>query len=398
MLSKPMNTLMGIVLLSVSVALISGIGQLQQIFSEKVGNNTKGIDMVVGAKGSPLQLVLSSVLHIDAPTGNIPLTEANKIMNNPMVKHSVPLSYGDNYKGYRIIGTDSSFFRLYGVKLASGTFFDDEMEVVVGQTVAQALNLTTGSTFKSSHGLLNDGQAETHEEVFTVTGILEKTNSVADNLLITSLESIWHMHGHEGHEAELEQTDLTEEYQDKADKDITALLVSFKNPMGMIQLPRQINENTTLQAALPSYELERLSNFTGIGTTTLTVVAFIIFALAGVSLLLNLFKLAKERTYELALLKTYGASTAQLFGLIFYEALFLCLLGYFTGIAISKIALHWLSINIIERVRFSIEVDFLTLQELYLLMGVIGLAILATSIAILPIFKMNISKVLNNEN
>src|SRR5690606_18216512 len=106
---KPLYTFLGILTLSVSIALLLGIQQLDRTFRQQLKNNLGGIDMVVGAKGSPLQLVLASVLHIDNPTGNISFGEAQKISNHPLVERAIPISYGDNYKGYRIVGTTAEF-------------------------------------------------------------------------------------------------------------------------------------------------------------------------------------------------------------------------------------------------------------------------------------------------
>ena len=97
--------------------------------------------MVVGAKGSPLQLILSSVYHVDSPTGNISLKEARSIEKNPMVGNSVPLLYGDNYEGFRIVGTNEKFIELYNLSIENGSFWDDEFEVVVGKKIATKLNL-----------------------------------------------------------------------------------------------------------------------------------------------------------------------------------------------------------------------------------------------------------------
>jgi GTP cyclohydrolase II len=108
---------------------------------EKLNNNSKDIDLVVGAKGSPLQLILSSIYYIDFPTGNIPLKEANQLAKNPFVKRATPLALGDNYQGARIVGTDSNFISLYGLKTQSGKFWSADLEVTIGANVAQEHNL-----------------------------------------------------------------------------------------------------------------------------------------------------------------------------------------------------------------------------------------------------------------
>src|SRR5690606_33711356 len=129
---KPLNTFLSIVLLTASVSIISILILLQKQFEEKFSSSMDNIDLVLGAKGSPLQLILSSVYQIDAPPGNIAYPEAELWMNNPMVESAVPLAYGDNYLGYKIVGTSDNYFTYFDLKLTEGTFFTKDFEVVVG--------------------------------------------------------------------------------------------------------------------------------------------------------------------------------------------------------------------------------------------------------------------------
>ena len=124
LLSSPLNTTLSILLMTLGIGMISLILLINTEVNQQVERNLKGIDMVVGAKGSPLQLILSSVYHIDNPTGNIPLKEAKKIEKNPLVASSIPISLGDSYNGFRIVGTNLEYLDLYDVKLKSGRFLE----------------------------------------------------------------------------------------------------------------------------------------------------------------------------------------------------------------------------------------------------------------------------------
>ena len=197
MVSKPLNLLLSLLLLSLSVSLVTFVLQLNKQLSGQLNKNIAPFDMVVGAKGSPLQLVLSSVLHIDAPTGNIKLKDISMLQNHPFVDKTIPVSYGDNYKGYRILGTELEYLESYGGEIKEGRLFEKSFEVVVGNGVATRLNLSLGDTFISSHGLI-DGGGEGHEDhPFEVVGILNPSGTVIDQLLISNLESIWDAHNHE---------------------------------------------------------------------------------------------------------------------------------------------------------------------------------------------------------
>ena len=188
------STILSVLLTAFGIAILIVIYISGDTFEKQLTNNTKNIDLVVGAKGSPLQLILSSLYHVDNPTGNIPLTEANKIADNPLIDLAVPISLGDNYKGHRIIGTDANYLALYDLKIKDGHIWKASFEVVIGAEVARKNNLKLGDEIHSAHGL--SPEAHLHEEhPFKVVGILAPSNSVVDNLILTNLASVWDVHG-----------------------------------------------------------------------------------------------------------------------------------------------------------------------------------------------------------
>ena len=121
---NPFNTILSILLMTFGVGIISLLLLLNTQIDNQLQKNLRGIDMVIGAKGSPLQLILSSVYHIDNPTGNISYKEVKKIVKNPMIDITIPLSYGDSYNGFRIVGTTSKYPKLYEVDLKEGVLWD----------------------------------------------------------------------------------------------------------------------------------------------------------------------------------------------------------------------------------------------------------------------------------
>ena len=155
---NPLNLLLNLILLTLGIGLISFILSINTQLKDKFDKNLADIDLVIGAKGSPLQLILSSMYHIDSPTGNISIGECKAFLRDghPLIKRSVPLSMGDNYKGFRIIGTDHAILELYNAEIETGEYWSNLLEVTVGASVARELNLELGSTFKSSHGFNDD--------------------------------------------------------------------------------------------------------------------------------------------------------------------------------------------------------------------------------------------------
>ncbi|CAL2060887.1 ABC transporter permease [Tenacibaculum sp. 190524A05c] len=449
--SKPLYTFLSVFTLALSIALLLGIQQLKSSFKYQTENNLGGIDLVLGAKGSPLQLVLASILHMDDPTGNIKYSEAKEIAKNRMIKTAVPISYGDNFKGYRIVGTTNEFLSLYDAKISNGKGVQKSLDAIIGATVAEKLGLSVGDTFLSSHGLV-ENDIDVHDDKFTVVGILEPTYKVIDRLIVTKLESIWDVHAHHDHEEEShsehkndekhddhdkheshenheEHEHHADEHQDHADehhdhdhdkneshgnheehadehhdheehnenREITSLLISFKTPRALLTLPRRINDQTNMQAALPKFELDKLYSYTGIGFKTITWIAYLILLISGMIIFISLYKMVKERSFDLALLRTFGASNFQLIKLVTYEGLMIVLSAFVLGFGLIKILLHFL-FQYMQTDYLKGVLQPLSFNEI-VPTAVLVLIIIFVSIAvaIYPILKMKVSTILSNE-
>jgi putative ABC transport system permease protein len=404
-LSKPLSSFISLALLTLGIGIISLLLQLNSLIKDQMDNNLRGIDMVVGAKGSPLQLILSSVYHVDSPTGNISYKEAEKISNNIMVGSSIKLLYGDNHKGYRIVGTEKKFIDLYKGIFEEGKEWGKPFEVIVGSKVHKNLNIKIGDKLVSSHGLRETG--ESHEDQsFEVVGLLEPSNSVIDQLIITSPESVWDIHdthnrndtndnfeneNKHDHEHDDEHDHEHDEYDDK---EITAMLIKFSSPMNIIQFPRQINETTNLQAAVPSYEISRLFKLFGFGIDTISYLAYLIIIVSGFSLFINLFNAMNERKYEMALIRTIGATRFQLSSMIILESLILTLIGFGLGLLFSRFGVMFVSSLMEESINYNLSSIKILSEELLLLLLSVILGVLSSLIPAIQVYKMNISKIL----
>ena len=409
-ISKPLNSILSLALLILGIGIISLLLQLNSLIKTQMDNNLKGIDMVVGAKGSPLQLILSAVYHIDSPTGNISVEDAEEIKNNRMVGSSIDLLYGDNYKGYRIVGTEDKFLDLYNVKIKDGKKWNAPFEVVVGAKIYSKLNINLNDELISSHGLRETGEAHVNQP-FKVVGLLESSNSVVDQLIITSPQSIWDLHDehdhddedHEEHdnkdhdEHEHDHDDEDHDEHEHADKEITAMLIKFKSPMNIIQFPRQINENTNLQAAVPSYEISRLFKLFGFGIETLTYLAYLIILVSGFSLFINLFNSMRERKYEMALIRTLGASRSQLSVMVIFESLILTISGFLLGLLVSRLGVMFVSSLMEESLNYSLSSLYILNEEFWLLGLSILIGLISSLIPAIQVYKMNISEILADE-
>jgi len=389
--NKPLSSSISLALLVLGVGIISLLLQLNTLIKDQMDNNLRGIDMVVGAKGSPLQLILSSVYHIDSPTGNISLAEAETISNNRMVGSSIKILYGDNYKGFRIVGAEKKFIELYKGVIKEGKDWDNPYEVLVGSKVYEKLKINLGDELISSHGLRETGQS--HDEgTFKVVGLLKPSNSVIDQLIITSPQSVWDIH--ETHDHDEHENDEHEHEHEHDNREITAMLIKFKSPMNIIQFPRQINENTNLQAAVPSYEISRLFKLFGFGIETLSYLAYLIIIVSGFSLFINLFNSMRERKYEMALIRTLGASRFQLSTMIIFESLVLTISGFILGLLFSRFGVMFVSSLMEESINYNLN-SLKILNEEYWLLGLsVLIGVVSSLIPAIQVYKMNISKIL----
>lgn len=399
-INKPLSMVMSLILFGLGVGLISLLLLLNTQLEEKFEANLAEIDLVVGAKGSPLQLILASMYHIDSPTGNVSIEEVRPFLNpkHPLIETAVPLSLGDSYEGYRIIGTEPSFVDLYDGELAEGQMFKKVMDVVVGASVAAEDGLTLGSSFQSSHGFIEDDNLIHADAVpFQVVGVLAPTGSVIDQLILTNTQSVWAVHDHETddsaqeevHDHEAESHDHNHDHEeelkplvDYPNQEITSLLIKFKGRnYQALNMQRSINENTDMQAATPAIEINRLYSLIGVGAEALRWLAIIIVIVSGLSIFISLFSSLRDRRYEMALMRTMGGSQLFLFGMIVLEGVILAILGYVLGIALSHVGMELLAKNLSESYRYSFTGWRFLEEEIYLLVGALGIGMIA---ALLP--------------
>jgi putative ABC transport system permease protein len=386
---KPLNTLLSVVLLSLSVGIISLLLLLQQQLEQKFENDLRDIDLVVGAKGSPLQLVLSAVYHVDAPTGNIPAAAVDTIRQMRSVKQVIPLAYGDSYQRFRILGTDTSYVGKYRATLREGRLFQDNLDVVLGATVANSTGLLVGQTFFGTHGDAETG--EKHEQAaYRVVGILMPTNSVLDNLLLTNVASVWLVHEHDGPAGDIHGE---HEQPDAESHEITAALVKVRSTMAVMTLPRLLNETTNLQATIPALEINRLMKMLGIGVATLQALAMGIMFISGFSVFIALYNRLRERRYELALMRSLGCSRLRLFGMLVSEGVLLALAGFAGGIVLSRTALWLLNSTAAQDFHLVFRYNFIPAEGILMTITLV-VGLMAALIPALKAFRMNLSTAL----
>lgn len=386
---KLLGTFLTLLTFASGIALIVALLLVNSQMNDEFTKNLKGIDLVVGGKGSPMQLILSSVFHLDIPTGNIPLEEAEKLEHHPLVKSAIPVALGDNYNGFRIVGTDEEYIRHYGGAYAEGHAFTRPMEAVLGSEVAARYRHKPGDRIVGAHGLVNSDDLHT-DFPYTVVGILAPTHTVLDRLVLTPVESVWHVHEHPD-EDDPEEAAYKKEHPGK---ELTALLLTYKTPLAAVSMPREVNKSTSMQAASPAFEVARLLAFMGAGTDTLKSFGWYMILLAGFGIFVALYNAMDERRYDLALMRSFGASPRKLLGLVMAESLILSLLGAIVGIALGHGFVEILSLWLANTKHIHITGALFLPEEAWLIgaSGVIGL--IAAILPAIRVYRIDIFKTL----
>ena len=326
--SRPLATALNLLLLTLGLASVAFVLIAKDQIDRAFERDLQGIDAVVGAKGSPMQLILAGVFHLDVPPGNIALEDMKRLRSHPQVAQVIPLSLGDNLQGFRIVGTTHDYPAHYGATLAQGALWGQAMEAVLGAQVARATGLALGQSFVGAHGLGNGGAVH-GEALYTVTGVLAPCGCVLDRLVLTATESVWKVH---------DDMHATEDMDDEdraaieADREVTMALIRYNTPLAALAFPRFINDSTAMQAASPALEITRLLSMVGVGTRVLQGMGAVLLGVAGLSVFLALWSAVRERRADLAMLRMLGAPPLKVGALLLCESLWLALLACALGL------------------------------------------------------------------
>ena len=401
--ARPLNTGINILLLSLGIAVITILLLFKKQLDQKIEDNVRGVDLVVGAKGSPLQLILCNIFHIDYPTGNIKLAEAERISRSRLIKSTIPLALGDSYNTFRIVGTNREYANLFNAEIVQGDWWKNKLEVNIGANVQQSSNLRVGDEFASSHGLTMGGSAH-NDHKYKVAGVLSRTNSILDNLILTNIESIWEMHEEHDTIPSVRSDDVAPEViysrlvpsvpLSDSTVEITSLLILYRSPLAAVQLPRMVNAQSSLQAASPAFETARLFSILGVGMDVLMGFAYVLILISALSIFIALYNSLKERRYDLAIMRSMGASRSKLFTSVLLEGGFLTLAGSFVGLLLGHGVLILLSAAVTETYKAGITGLVFYGEEGIILGASLLLGLVCALIPAIQAYRTDISRVL----
>lgn len=412
---RSLTTFLNVVLLALAVATLAILLLFSAQFADRLERDARGIDLVVGAKGSPLQLILSSIYQIDAPTGNIPLDSIETLKRDPAVARVVPLAMGDSFRGYRIVGTEKSYLDLYEARIAEGKIFAKSGDALLGATVARETGATVGQKFVGSHGFGSGEGVTGHDEhPFDTVGILAPTGTVVDRLILTPIESVWDVHGIEHDHAHHEHGTEADEHHAEHGHDhaepghheemigaagtlepeVTALLVSYRSALGAVRVPSFVNRQTNMQAAVPAQETARLLSLFGAAIEGARIFAWLLAATGGLAIFVALFNATRARESDLALLRVMGATRAKVFGTILLEGLLTAAAGALLGLAIAHLALAAARALFPPLAEIDLDPWLFHPGEVAILAAVLAIGAVAALIPALRIFRVDLARTL----
>ncbi|MDH5682164.1 MAG: ABC transporter permease [Spirochaetota bacterium] len=347
-----LSTLISVLSLALGSGLVMAVFSInQQTYSVFTGGQ-QGFDGVLGPRGSELQLVLNSVYHLETSPGNIPWSLYQNIKKDKRVRLAIPYAVGDNYRGYRIVGTVRELFTQHRYrkkpvfKLKSGRLFKDSgREVILGSYVSEKTGLKAGSTFRPSHGLTKSHDEhheddhddhKAHSEIHTVVGVLEPTNSQSDKVIWSNIDSFYRMGGHVLRGSGSVYTPKEGVAIPDAHKEVSAVMLKLKSPQFgffLKQRIRQKEESATFAWPIGTV-MAGFINKIGWVTKVLTLISYLIVLVAVASMLAVIYNSIQERKRHFAIFRSLGARKSGIFSMIIVESMTISALGAIAGFAV----------------------------------------------------------------
>ncbi len=414
--SRKFITCLTILSVSLGVALISSVLTLRQETERRFVEEGQAFDAVIGAKGSPLQLVLSSVYYMDTPTGNIRWEEYEKVREHEWVTAAFPISMGDSFRNARIVGTTPDLFDHTWTSpssgevtrpftIAEGRIFENSFEAVIGSFAASSIGLEVGNQFVGNHG------GAEHEDSYTVVGIFEPSGTPNDHAIFCDLESIWLSHPHEEDEEDGESNDVDahaghDHEDDDADADahaghdhaveehreVTAVLLNLGSPAWRFKF-RDEFKDSPVQAAIPIMEIQKMFNqFLSTVQTILMAVAYLVVVVSSISIMIGLYMAIQMRRRDLAVMRALGAGAGDIFGAVILEAIFVTVLGVVIGWLLGNAGTWLLSLYLTREYGLVIRSFTLSFEEIRAFAIVVMVGYLAGLIPAVQAYRRDVAK------
>jgi putative ABC transport system permease protein len=328
--------------IALSVTLFLGIERIRAGARDGFTNTISKTDLIIGAKGGPLQLLLYTVFHMGNAVNNIKMSTYQDIIKNPLIEWAIPISLGDAYRGFRVVATDENFFKHYrfrgdrtveieGVGIPSGVF-----DVVLGSVVAEKFNHKVGDDIVLSHGLSEQAILSHDTTPFKITGIMKPTQTPIDTGVYITLQGMEAMHfGWETGTPDGEAINPDRFKKENIEiTQLTSFMVKLKSRIAVLRMRRAIDQyaNEPIMAIIPALSLQEMWETISYVEQILFLVSICVLLVGVLSILISLYTSINERRREMAILRSLGARAVHIFFLLIYESSILVLSGCILGI------------------------------------------------------------------
>lgn len=340
--NRKFSTILTVFSMVLSLVLLMTVERVKRAAQDGFTQSISGIDLVVGARSGPLQIILYSVFNIGQPTQNVSIESYEEIRQRPEVQWTIPYSLGDGHKGFRVVGTNQDFFKYYQfrsnekIEFSTGDAFKEYFDVVVGADVARKLGYQVGSKVVVAHGVTSGIAIQEHEDKpFRVVGVMKPTGTALDRALYISLEAIeaihidWQTGSAPSYEKQISAEKITAEMVKP--RTITSFFLRTKSRIEILKLQRWINEykEEPLMAVIPGVVLSEMWTSLSMVEKVLKTISFLVMVVGLISMLISIMTSLNERRREMAVLRALGASLKNIVGLILVETMLLSFLAVF---------------------------------------------------------------------
>lgn len=391
---------MTILAIALSVALFLGVEKIRTGAKASFADTVSGTDLIVGARSGSVQLLLYSVFRIGNATNNVTWQSYQDIATRSDVEWIVPISLGDSHRQFRVMGTSQAFFEHYkyrqgrSLAVANGAIMDDLFDTVIGADVAQTLGYDVGDPIVVAHGIASFTQHK--DQPFRVSGILEKTGTPVDRTVIVSMEAIEAIHVDWQNGAQIAgqstSVDAIRE-MDLTPNAVTAALIGVESPIQTFALQRAINQydEEPLLAILPGVALQELWGIVGVAETALLAVSAMVVVTALIGMMATIFSSLNERRREMAIFRAMGARPSTILSMLVLEAMLMAAVGAVLGMALLYIGLVIAQPILDSAFGLWISIDAPTLQEMRVILAVIGAGAIVSLIPALRAYRMSVA-------
>jgi putative ABC transport system permease protein len=397
-----LSTLVTVIAGALASGLMMAVFAIQKQTVDAFTGGPIGFDAVLGARGNPLQLVLNAVFHLETSPGNIPWSLYEEIRRRPYVKLAIPYALGDNYRGFRIVGTTEELFtrfeyrpgRTYRIRAGGRVFDPARYEAVIGSYVAQQTQLRVGSTFNPYHGLDYD-PGQRHAEEYLVVGILAPTNTPADRVIWIPIEGVYRIAGHALRGAGVEYRPRPEEQIPDEHKEVSAVMLKLTDPQVGSRLEREVNREgrvATLAWPIGSVMADLFSKI-GWVSRVLELVAYLVVAVAAGAIMASIYNTINERRREFAILRALGARRSTVLAAIVTESAAIGALGSLLGFVVYAAILA--AATIVIRTQTGVVLDW-TAFHWILPATPVGMIVIGALVGLVPAIKAYTTDVATN--